>query len=74
MFFLLWNPSVNYDQPIEETPVNSILDSRYAFRVFRDTQISADKSRLLRSVQPREGRKQLMISRVKRECGIIVPL
>lgn len=38
MFLLLWNPSVNYNHPIEGTPPNGILDSRYAFRVFRDTQ------------------------------------
>jgi len=35
---------VNYDRPIEGTPVNGILDSRYAFRVPGDTQISAGKS------------------------------
>lgn len=66
---------MNYDRPIEGTPANGILDSRYAFRVPHDTQISAGKSRLSRSVQLREGRKKkLAISRIKRECRIDVPL
>jgi len=73
-FLLLWNPRVNYDRPIEGTPANAILDSRYAFRVPRDTQISAGKSRLPRSVQLREGRKKLAISSVKCERKIVVPL
>lgn len=36
--------SMNYDHPIEGDPTNSILDSRYVFRVLRDTRISPDKS------------------------------
>jgi len=69
-FLLLWNSRVNYDRPIEGTPANGILDSRYAFRVPHDTQISPSKSRLPRSVQLREGRKKLAISRVKHEHTI----
>lgn len=65
---------MNYDRPIEGTPANGILDSRYAFRVPHDTQISAGKSRLPRSVQLREGRKKFAIFRIKRERRIDVPL
>lgn len=37
---------MNYDHPIKGDPTNNIyiLDSRYAFRVLRDTRISLDKS------------------------------
>lgn len=46
--------SVNYDHPIEGDPMNNILDSRYAFRVLRDTRISLDKSSLLYLLQFRD--------------------
>lgn len=55
---------VSYGQPIEGVSVNNILDSRYAFRVLRDTQISLGKSLLPYSLQVREGRQQSRIPRL----------
>lgn len=46
---------MSYGHPIEGDPSNRILDSRYAFRVLRDTQISPGKSLLPYSSEVRDG-------------------